>query len=166
MDTEQHRLDDCYKRTRCGKYGDDAEEVSASSRKVEGKIQDNYDKYLKEPHRMGFDPYPTKEVIDTMTIDLKCRRDSYQVPVTVSLVKGIFKSSGEDILLNAIVTSQVDIASRLPLHGFNSNCCFDEAETMEQAVVLMAKKHNLMICTKKVSWPEAQAIVQENFYKD
>lgn len=132
-------------------------------RKVEGDVQKNYDDYIKTPHHIGFDHWPTVEVLDTITIKTKCRTN-YDVTFDVRYVKVSLEKSSH-VIFHAIVTDRVDIGSRLPLGGFNSYCCYDEANTMELGIVEMAKKHNLMICDKKCSWPSAQAVVQDNFYK-
>lgn len=122
-------------------------------------LKSNHGNYLKIPMLVGFiEPFPEVEdgVIDEMTITAKCRGFDVQFKVRYGRV-----SFGDDnkYTCDAITTDQVEIADKLPLGGFNSNCYHDEGETMELAVVEMAKKHGLMICDKICSWPHAKAIV-------
>lgn len=118
----------------------------------------SYQKYLKQPHHMGFDPFPVIDILDKITIAAKCR--TYDVTFDVKYAR-VCLSDMPDVEFFAIETTRVEISHRLPLNGYNSNCCYDEAETMELGVIEMAKKHDLLICDKKTSWPYAQAVVQE-----
>lgn len=130
--------------------------------KYDGKVQDNYDKYLQEVICIGItEIYPVKKVLDTIRITRKCR--NFDVIFDVQYVMVEFSKSLD---IHAVVTERVDIAGRLPGSGWGSHCYADEAKTMEEGVIEMCKKHNLMICTKVCSWPFAKAIVQANFYKD
>ena len=132
--------------------------------KIDGSIQENYDGYLKKNIRIGnMGKFPTKEVIDEIIIQTNC--GGYNVQVITQYVTVTFGENNEYIC-KAVVTNHVDIGRRMPLGGFGSHCYFEEAQTAELAVVEMCKKHNLMICDKVNSWPYAQAIVQENRYKN
>jgi len=127
-----------------------------------GNIQDNYDKYLKEPLRIGFtDTFPIKDIIEEIEVKTNCRR--FEVIFKVQYCNVTFGQENEYNCC-AIVTDRVDIQSRLPMNGFASHCHIDEARVMENAVVEMAKKHDLMICTKICSWPFAKAIVDDNHF--
>lgn len=119
----------------------------------------NHDKYLKETLMIGFmEKFPEVEgdLVDEITVESTCRR--YDVKFKVRFGKVSFAEGKHTV--DGITTDRVDISAKLPLAGFGSQCCYDEAETMEKAIVQMAMKHNLMICQKICSWPHAKAIVQ------
>lgn len=139
-------------------------EVKDDIKKFEGKIQENYDNYLKETLMVGFmSTFPVARVIDEITIKSTCRR--YDVEFKVKYVRLAMEEGGKEIC-DGIVTDKVEINHHLPMNGFGSHCYIDEAKTMEEAVIEMAKKHDLMICNKICSWPFAKAAVQKNHYKD
>lgn len=134
-----------------------------STRKFEGRIQDNYDSYLKSSHRIGFiESFPVTEVLEEFKIPAKCR--AFNVVVNVKYCTLSF--GGSEFTVRGLVTDIVSISKYLPMGGFNSNCYYDEAETMEKAIIEVCKLKNLMICAKISSWPFAKASVQDNFYKD
>ena len=135
----------------------------STNNKHNGKVQDNYDRYLAEPRIIGcMETFPITKIIEEMTVSGKCR--GFDVVFKVQYVTLTFGKN--KIEVQGIVTSEVNINHRLPLHGFSSYCHIDEAETMEQGVIHMLKRRNLMVCTKINSWPFAKVVVQENFYKD
>jgi hypothetical protein len=126
-------------------------------KKYEGKIQDNYDNYLKSPHNMFFDDkFPIAEVLQVFKIQEKCR--SFDVTVKVSLCKDAFGS-------RILVTNRISTQQNLSLNGFGAGCSA-EADTMERAIVAVCKKLDLMICAKINSYPAAKCIVQDNHFID
>jgi len=124
-------------------------------------MEKNHKEYLEKSKMIGFMealPEDPKGVIDEITVRTKCR--NFDVSFKVRYGKVTFGKNNE-FHCYGITTDAVDISHRLPLGGFNSMCCYDEADTMELAVTEMAKKHNLMICDKRCSWPHAKVVVQE-----
>jgi hypothetical protein len=137
--------------------------ANTSPNKRPGKIAENYEWYLKQPLHVGFmDSFPVAEILDSIQINTKCRNCA--VRFNVHYAKVTFGEKNE-YSCHAIVTDKVDIASHLPLGGWNSHAYADEAATMELAVVEMAKKQNLMINRKVCSWPFAKAITSPNDYE-
>jgi hypothetical protein len=127
---------------------------------LEKFLAENHQNYLSKSHMIGFMeafPEDPKGVVDEIIVKAQCRK--FDVSFKVRYGKVTFGPENQHSVMG-ITTDTVSISERLPLNGFNSHCCFDEAETMEKAVVEMAKKHNLMICDKRCSWPHAKAIVQ------
>ncbi len=123
-------------------------------------MKENHDKYLKETLMIGFmEKFPEikEEVIDEITVQSKCK--GYDVTFKVRYGKLSF-GEGNAYKVSGITTDVVDISHKLPLHGFNSMCCYNEAETMEKAVTEMAAKHSLIVCQKICSWPHAKVVVQ------
>jgi len=162
------KLEAIEKRKRELLYGDGEQRHAIKEKstpvKFDGHIQDNYDKYLKESYMIGFTySYPTKTILKTFDIETTCR--GFDVKFKVHLAKGSFGKNNE-FEVSILKTEKVSIAEHLFLNGWNSMCCYDEAETMEKAIVEICKKENLMICRKACSWPFATAVVQDNFYKD
>ena len=126
--------------------------------KVEGKIEDNYNEYLSKPIRVGFMfTFPIVEVLEEFKVKEICR--GMEFDVTVQLCKNNFG-------VRMLVTSEVSIAKYLFMQGFASDCHYDEAATMERAIVAVCKLKNFMIYNKINSWPFAKADVGDNFYTD
>lgn len=128
------------------------------------QIEINYKKYLDESQHIGFmSDFPIQDKLETFKINTKCR--NIPVEVIVHYCKLQYGSKPEDTVAG-LVTERLDISKYLPLNGFASNCCYDEATTMEEAIVEIARQKNVMICNKINSWPFAKAVIQDNFYKD
>ena len=121
-------------------------------------IEKNYQDYLEEHLKIGFTSnFPVSTVLKNLEVQENCLR--FSVTVEIKLCRST--------VLNCLmlVTERLDISNRLALNGFGSGCCFDEAHTMERAVIEICKQEDLMICQKVCSWPFAKVIVQKNFYK-
>lgn len=117
------------------------------------------EEYLKSNQMIGFtQSFPVLETIETENVSAKCR--NFNVNFNVHLVKVGFGDNNKYNCL-AIVTDKVDISYKLPLNGWNSYCCYDEAETMEKALVEFAEKKGYILCNKVCSWPFAKAIVSK-----
>lgn len=58
-----------------------------------------------------------------------------------------------------IVTDRVRLPKKGVMGGFGSHDYIDEAAIMEQGILKMADKHNLMLFSKACSWPYAIAII-------
>lgn len=110
-ESEYHFEDGCYPDRDRESYSTDVK-MNTAPRKYAGKIQDNYDEYLKKPIRIGFDHYPVVGVMDVIHVDDKCR--GFDVSFTVKLVTVLCVG----VECRAVVADLVDISSRLPLNGF------------------------------------------------
>lgn len=132
-------------------------------RKYQGSIEKNYADYLAERKLFGFmDSFPeTGIVFDEIEVYGKCRNFDARFKVRFSQVS--FGPNNEWVC-RAIVTDRVDISKFLPMSGFNSYCYENESDVMELGVIEMAKKRDLLICSKINSWPFAKAIVSENHF--
>jgi len=133
-------------------------------KKFEGKIQDNFDNYLKKDIQVGFmQKFPVANISKTKKYKMTCR--NFPVNIEVSLARGTYGENNE-YECDIVVTNEISISEHLSLRGFGSYCHIDEAQVMEKAIVQFCKEENLMICDKACSWPFAKAVVQENFYKN
>ncbi len=132
-------------------------------RKFKGSIDDNYSKYLSDCPMIGFTQTFTESetVYDEIDVEDVCR--GFNVTFKVRFCKVTFGDNNE-FFCRAIVTEQIDISKKLPMNGFGSYSHLDELKTLEKAVIIMARKNDLMICSKICSWPFAKAIVQENHF--
>lgn len=103
------------------------------------------------------EPFPVvlNTEMDSETFQLKCK--NFIVDVTVSQCKlqcGEFTFTG-------VITSRVDIADKLPLHGFAFCCFIDEGETMLEAVKLYAEKRNKKIGGTYNNWPSFRGFLAD-----
>lgn len=132
-------------------------------KRYEGKIADNYEKYLSSPLMIGFKSnFKEEEIIDEISLSGECK--GYNVQFNIRYVKLSFGDGKYNCY--GVFTDHVDVGKLLGIRSFGSYCHIDEAEIMRLGVVEMCKKHDLMICNEISSWHKAGAIVQNNFYKN
>lgn len=120
----------------------------------------NYKEYLKKPIAIGFiKRFPVVENTETDSVSFETELRGSPFSVTARLVKTSYGDKPEYVV-SSIVTDkfdEVNDVSHLSTHG--SHFYATSASIMEQAVVALANKNNLVICEKICSWPFAKAIV-------
>ena len=116
------------------------------------------EEYKALNHYMGFiEDFPVLEIIESEEVSYICR-GKFPVTFKVSLAKVGF-GEGNKYSCLALVTDIVDISHKLFLSGWNSFCCYDEADTMEKALMEYAAKKGYILCHKVNSWPFAKSII-------
>jgi hypothetical protein len=112
------------------------------------------------PHRIGFmrEPFPVKEgtKFDSEIFKVKCR--GWDVEVEVSQCK---LSLDEKVEFSGVISSEVDIAKKLPMHGFGSHCHMEEADAMKEAVQMYAEKRGMGIGGEYNNWPSFRGHLYE-----
>lgn len=119
------------------------------------------EEYRNSHVRIGFmQDFPqVGEPTDAVTYKAVCR--GFMTEVSVSQTRLSFGDG--DHTVAGVVTSRVDISHNLPMGGFNSHCCYDEAETMDAAIAQYCEENGLELCRKINSWPYGKAVVQKAF---
>ena len=131
------------------------------------KLLDNEPNYLilnqidmadiKESLKIGFSdkPFPLIEgtEVESKTYNLMTRK--FETPVTVSVCKLKLGDSS----FTGIVTSRVEIGSKLFANGFGSHCYNDEAETMKKAVLAYCKEHGHTLVNTYNNWPSFRSAI-------
>ena len=122
-----------------------ADSISWAEVKFPGTIQGNYDDFLNHGLIIGIEPYPTREIIDSITITSECRGKQVTFDVRYEIVGLNEKST---TTLHVITTTRINRPTNLIReHG---RCSYiDEAKTMCAGIIQMAKKGNdILNCTK------------------
>jgi len=122
-------------------------------------LKDNYRKYLDESLMVGFMsnfPETKEECIDSIVIEEDLL--NHKVTFNVRFTQLTYGDDNEYEVLG-IVTDELSISNKLPMNGFNSFSHQDIGLLLDKAVVIMAAKHDLVLCKKVCSWPFGKAIV-------
>jgi len=113
--------------------------------------------YLDSPYRIGFmSAFPLKEKLKSFDVEAYCKQ--FPVKFQVHIAKFSFGKNNE-YEVYGIITDEVNISNKLPLDGFGSMCCYDEAKTMKEAIASLIEELGLSICNDVNSWPFAKIIL-------